>query len=378
MTPPPGNTAPETAFATEWETLQARLPRRTFFSNPRRFEIDADNLENLVGKVFEAHASKEGQGWFLAGRSTSEALKVSIGPMSLKLPLRFRLLRTIADSVFWDGEAGLEELVSNLRQLLREGAANKVHLHYFRPPSPAAARQLEAAARRSGLSMLVKSGMPLYRCALAGSGLDSPSLRLKSKTRNTLARKTKKLESQSGAVDIRTFTQDHQADEFFAAIELLSPRTWQRHSGMGGLRDNVRFRQVYRHECSHGRMRSYLLFAGDRPIAYQFGTIYDGIYNYEILGFDSEFGDFSPGQLLRLHAFDELFGEGVKFVDFGPGEYEYKSQWGTEKSELFEIEIYGGTAKSRLVWLIDTFSYKLIKGLKTLKGVFKRSRRNDG
>lgn len=365
MAPP--STSYETTIENpeSWKTLLDQRPLGSYFANPYRFAFDADNLDNLVDKTFLIDATTEGPNWCLAARTTREKTAFSIGPLSIPLPFRHKLVRTIADSIYWTKKEDLTPILGAISQKLKAGDAQKVHLHYFRLPYPKAYGDLKKAVEAAGLSLVTTRGMPLYRCSLEGE--EPPSRRLKSKTRNTLSRKSKKLESEYGALSIQSYTDSKQADAFFEAIERLSPQTWQRHSGMGGLRDNLRFRNVYQHECEQGRMKSYLLFAGEKPIAYQFGTTYNGIYNYEILGYDNAFGNYSPGQLLRLHSFDELHEEGVYCIDFGPGEYEYKSQWGTEQFELMELRIFGHSFCSKLLCAKEKLETSITATIKSLK-----------
>lgn len=83
-----------------------------------------------------------------------------------------------------------------------------------------------------------------------------------------------------------------------------------------------------------GWMQSYVLTAGEIPIAYQLGYFYRGTYYCDAVAFDSEWREFSPGKILSLLLLEDLFGEAPpRVVDFGFGFNEYKRDLGTHDQE---------------------------------------------
>ena len=71
-----------------------------------------------------------------------------------------------------------------------------------------------------------------------------------------------------------------------------------------------------------------LLYVADRPIAFSLdlvcGTVQYGIAS----SYDDAFADFSPGQIVTVHAVDHTAARGVRCIDWGAGDSGYKQELG--------------------------------------------------
>lgn len=150
-----------------------------------------------------------------------------------------------------------------------------------------------------------------------------------SKTRNTFRRKQKKI----GTTRLVRISQADQIPEFLQAAHTISQRTWQ--SEKLGLRihNNETELRFFTFLATHESLRSYLLFVDDKPAAFLIGTQHDGLFSYEEVGYDREFSDRSPGQVLLLQVLEDLLSDHPPRVfDFGGGSADYKQLFATTTS----------------------------------------------
>lgn len=150
-----------------------------------------------------------------------------------------------------------------------------------------------------------------------------------SKTRNTFRRKQKKI----GTTRLVRITEPDQIAEFLDAAHTISKRTWQ--SEKLGLRihNNDAELRFFTLLAARQSLRSYLLFVDEKPAAFLIGTQHQGLFNYEEVGYDRDFADRSPGQVLLLQVLEELLSNNPPRVfDFGGGTADYKQLFATTSS----------------------------------------------
>lgn len=150
-----------------------------------------------------------------------------------------------------------------------------------------------------------------------------------SKTRNTFKRKQKKI----GTTRLVRISQPDQIPEFLEAAHTISQRTWQ--SEKLGLRihNNDAELRFFTFLTTHQSLRSYLLFVDEKPAAFLIGTQHNGLFSYEEVGYDRQFSDRSPGQVLLLQVLDDLLADNPPRVfDFGGGAADYKQMFATTTS----------------------------------------------
>ena len=150
-----------------------------------------------------------------------------------------------------------------------------------------------------------------------------------SKTRNTFKRKQKKI----GATRLVRISEPTQIAEFLETAHTISQRTWQ--SEKLGLRihNNDAELRFFTTLATQQSLRSYLLFVDDKPAAFLIGTQHKGHFNYEEVGYDRDFADRSPGQVLLVQVLEDLLSDNPPRVfDFGGGAADYKQLFATTAS----------------------------------------------
>jgi hypothetical protein len=78
-----------------------------------------------------------------------------------------------------------------------------------------------------------------------------------------------------------------------------------------------------------GSARGYLLFHGDKPIAYIAGRERDRIFYDEYIGYDPNYRDWSPGNVLQYFVLERVFADkDLLLWDFLEGEGQHKTMFG--------------------------------------------------
>lgn len=150
-----------------------------------------------------------------------------------------------------------------------------------------------------------------------------------SKTRNTFRRKQKKI----GVTRLVRIAEPAQVAEFLEAAHTISKRTWQSEKLGLRIRNNESELRFFTLLAARQSLRSYLLFVDEKPAAFLIGTQHQGLFNYEEVGYDRDFADRSPGQVLLLQVLEELLSNNPPRVfDFGGGTADYKQLFATTNS----------------------------------------------
>lgn len=99
-------------------------------------------------------------------------------------------------------------------------------------------------------------------------------------------------------------------------------------------------------EAGHLRLRT--LTADDQALAVELDLELAGrIYMYKG-AFDPDFAEFSPGQLLHYHVFEDAIERGVSEIDFLRGDHPYKRRWATSDRRLITLTISNHGLRGRL------------------------------
>jgi CelD/BcsL family acetyltransferase involved in cellulose biosynthesis len=155
--------------------------------------------------------------------------------------------------------------------------------------------------------------------------------------------------------------------EFFRQARVVSKSSYQERLLDAGLPDSEEFIRGAEALASEDRLRAYLLFDGERPVAYLYCPITDGVLSYSYLGYDPSYMDKSVGLVLQWLAVQELFSEArFRYFDFTEGQSDHKRLFSTHQrhcGNVFIVRrslrnaaiIYGHLATDRFSrWLGET------------------------
>lgn len=128
------------------------------------------------------------------------------------------------------------------------------------------------------------------------------------KSRSTLKRKIKKFSDHCGnQIDWREYKTLAEMEIFYPLARQVSIKTYQERMLAAGLpEDNLFIQQMYS-LAQKDSVRAYLLFYQDKPIAYLYCPISNGILFYQYLGYIPEMAQWSPGTVLQWVVIESLF-----------------------------------------------------------------------
>lgn len=96
-----------------------------------------------------------------------------------------------------------------------------------------------------------------------------------------------------------------------------------------------------------GKVRGYLLFHGEKPVAYIAGRERDGIFYDEFIGYDPAYRDLSPGNVLQYLALERVFAEkDLRLWDFMEGEGQHKQMFGNVSQLCADLYFFPTTPRS--------------------------------
>lgn len=154
---------------------------------------------------------------------------------------------------------------------------------------------------------------------------------LSSSARQGAKRKAKKIAQISGgAIDVRRYRTADEMELFHDIARRVALRTYQEKLMGEGLPGTPDFIRQMLTDAAADKVRAWLLHIAGEPAAYLYCPSRGDTLIYEYVGHDPAFNDLSPGAVLQLTAFADLFAEGrfARF-DFTEGEGQHKRQYST-------------------------------------------------
>lgn len=204
-------------------------------------------------------------------------------------------------------------------------------------------------AELDGWLVVERQAYPRHYVPMAGQGFDDWWQGFSSKTRSTLSRKARRLADQfAGGTAVCAYRTADEIDEFMDIAAILSAQTYQSRLMQAGLpvSDADCARAVA--AAAEDKVRAFLLFAGDRAIAYLYLTVERDVLIYAYLGYDPAFAALSPGTVLHVEAMRALFAEGrFRAFDFTEGDGAHKAQFGRASVDCADILVLRPTLRNR-------------------------------
>jgi hypothetical protein len=146
------------------------------------------------------------------------------------------------------------------------------------------------------------------------------------KNRHELRRHEKRLADDfSGKAHIHCYRHEDEVKELAREVEKVSAKTYQRALGVG-FQPDLETLEALRIAAHQGGLRGCVLYLDEQPCAYFIGKQYKNTFHGNFMGFDPQFGKYSPGLLVLMHSIEECFDPGYRAtqVDLGWGDRQYK------------------------------------------------------
>lgn len=162
---------------------------------------------------------------------------------------------------------------------------------------------------------------------------------LSGKTRQRLNYRIRRFKKEMGGeVELVRVADPDQVKEFLDQVDRIFKVTWQAktlgHWARNTPAEVAHFQQI----AANGWLRSYLLLARKRAVAFLIGYQYAGRYEHSDPGYDPGLSRIGPGSVLNYLAIEDLFEhDPPRVLDFGFGENEYKRVLGNAEHEACSV-----------------------------------------
>jgi CelD/BcsL family acetyltransferase involved in cellulose biosynthesis len=189
---------------------------------------------------------------------------------------------------------------------------------------------------------------------------------LSSKTRSTLKRKVRKFaELSKDHIDFRVYSSSSRMRQYHKLARSIACRTYQEKLFQGALPETEEFCSEMQRLASEDRVRGFLLFLEERPVAYLYIPLVKGVGEYAFLGYDPDLAEHSPGTVLLYLAIQHLFGERkLKYFNFGYGANQTKEVFSSDHFLRADVYLF---RKSFRNW-IALYGHTWMNGLSEFSG----------
>jgi len=192
--------------------------------------------------------------------------------------------------------------------------------------------------------------------------------KFKSKTRNTLKRKIKKLNKYSkGNLKLERIESKDQVDSFLEQAVLVAKNSWQENK-IGTRIDRSDKRKTKLIDLTErGILRSYILKCHKKPCAFVLGYQYKSVFHYVEIAYNHEYQKFSPGTVLLYLLIEDLHTyNSPDILNFGIGDAAYKNEFGNTHGADASVLILRNTLSNRLLRLFHSSFRSLIQQIKKM------------
>lgn len=217
--------------------------------------------------------------------------------------------------------------VSRLQRLLDAGAADLILMRNVDPDGA-----LYAAVAGAAGGMRLARAQPAERVweTILPDTLEAFLAERSAKSRSSFRREEKLLRAELGdRLKLRLFRHAGEIDALCRDMAAVSARTYQ--AGLGaGFGDTPMERALVALGLGNGSYRCWMLYDGERPVAFWAGMGYRGVFYPATPGFDPDYSRLSVGRFTMFRMIEDLCADpSIARIAFGRGDAQYKSEYAT-------------------------------------------------
>ena len=252
-----------------------------------------------------------------------------------KFDLKFRQMRFRTAQVL--GGEGLmrEEMYEPLFQQIFQTFEDVDAIHFRLLPIESPCWKAVQSSRAGWVH--VHNQFKMYFLDLPKTFDEYLAVRFDSKHRGNLKRRVKVLGEQ-GELRLQRITAPEDVPEFLRAGGQVARASWQAAKADYLIKETPEWNAYLSDLARRGLLRSYLLWSGSKPCAYELGFRGGGYYYGSLTGYDSSMAKYSPGTVILLLTIEDLMQhDPPERLNFGEGEDEYKREFATSAAGVANV-----------------------------------------
>ncbi|MBU1006216.1 MAG: GNAT family N-acetyltransferase [Candidatus Omnitrophica bacterium] len=192
-----------------------------------------------------------------------------------------------------------------------------------------------------------------------------------------LDKKMKKLnKTVKTGLKFEHYPRNEVKESLYSDIRFIAERSWkaQRDKSIFLKKETKSFhKELFLDFARSGYMDISILRMDDTPIAYRYNFLYNGrLYGYS-MDFDIKYAYISPGTMLTLWSIEKLASIGIKEIDFGRGEEEWKMRLTQDFRMHEKIQVFNNSFYGKNLYLFYS-CIKCIKKNKALYGILRKAK----
>lgn len=170
-----------------------------------------------------------------------------------------------------------------------------------------------------------------------------------SKQRSNMKRRLKLLGQELGPVRLQRYRTLDEVCMFLDSARRVSALSWQYSTVGEHFEPSENWDNKLADLARRGVFRSYVLFTGDRPVAFVLGYQYADVFYHVKTGYDRSLSRLAPGIGLLYRMLEDLgTGHSRARVNFMFGDAEYKEEFGNAHVHSDELIMLQRTARNRV------------------------------
>lgn len=305
----------------------------TLFNDPRWVEAFANHKD----KHARVYVLREGNR--LAGLATflvhPSELRLALGEITLfSRPVRrlnaFAVPLVIGDNDKQRERSILVELLKHIRRDL--GRDEVIFLESVQEGTVMFDLVTQSGALAGNFHALQYGKLYQHRNAVIPESFDAYLKQIGARTRADLRTNRKRFIAYvENNYRTRCFRVPAEVPEFLTDAMDLSRKTYQYQLLGSGLRNAEALGRYYLDASERGWFRSYMLYANEKPIAFQVGCVYRGRFHAQEIGYDPAWAKHHVGIFLHTEIIADLAASNgaIKEFDFGNGDNLHKERLST-------------------------------------------------
>lgn len=147
--------------------------------------------------------------------------------------------------------------------------------------------------------------------------------------RKSLKRRERRL-LEAATIQIIWHESSEESTRFFDNVLTIERNSWKEKAG-SSITTNPAQEGFYRLytplAANEGRLKGALLMFDSTPIAYEYGILFNGVYEGLKTSFDQRYSEYSPGNVLQYHIIQRLSERGIRHYDLTGEMDDSKKMW---------------------------------------------------